>query len=238
MPSIPGVGMRGQVGGPADASAIGDAGWDFGPPDDAGFTACTYRTYQICGYATPCPSSVAGCEECVGAGGGVGVCDATFSQLDAQYCDEWCDDGQVCLMQLALCVPYPVGYLLERYTSEPPIVALADFSSWSNQPVPSPATCPAFSSFVPCGGPCGYCASGLKCAGRSPLHPFGLCVPYKPDFECSLQTTCPSPTDGCFIFSVDTAGQSAANVFGRCMPLDECQQIATEYPGGALCIGP
>lgn len=96
-----------------------------------------------------------------------------------------------------------------------------------------------------CGGPCGKtCAPDEVCTGRSPLHPYSLCLPDLRiagfGYTCRADgktPRCPQD-DYCFVFKVQPEAQAYANANGLCMGKAACQAAASALPGGALCVPP
>jgi hypothetical protein len=256
------------VGGDASDATTADATADV---VDAGtYTACTTpEGYEICGtpVALPqCPSSAADCEQCgcdiLGIPPSeycINLCAPTIGALnDAGWlkrgCDQWCDGSDICF-RLALgsysCVPFSIGQLLSQYEPDAPndtyrnLVRYGDLSAWTGQAISSAPTCPAVSGYELCCGACGACGSGDICAGRSPLHPWGVCVPEavpngqhqgKGDAGFNGPTVCtPSIGEGVFVFTVDAPSQDVAALYGRCMPIAMCQALAASFPGGGTC---
>jgi hypothetical protein len=239
---------------------------------DADFTSCTTpEGYQICatqGVLPICPTNTA-CEQCTcddfgGIPGCLGLCAPTVhTLLDAglltnRSCEKWCDEA-ICFSAIPTggpensayqCVPSSIGVLLGKYEQDAAsgyrnVVRYGDMSAWTGDPIPNIA-CPAVTGYALCGGACGACGdTGDICAGRSPLHPFGVCVPSQPpvgqdnslgDAGKNGPTTCASDAgEGAVAFIVDAPSQHLANQYGRCMPLATCQAIAGSFPGGATC---
>jgi hypothetical protein len=128
-------------------------------------------------------------------------------------------------------VPFDVG---EMFAENDAVdrVRYADWSSWTWQPLPTPTMCPTFPGFSICGGQCGGCASGYICTGRSPNHPYGMCVSNSAT-GCGSGWACP-PQQSCVVFA-DPGDQAVADLAGLCVPSSTCQALAADYPGGANC---
>ena len=152
-------------------------------------------------------------------------------------------DGEI-LLSLAesfsanlLSAPFNAGIIVANH-GQGDRVGYADRGVWTGDPLPLPKTCPAIPDVPTCGGFCGGCPVGEICTGRSPLHPYGICVPETAGI-CSRVAgvngdKC-SVSDGCFIFSVEPEHQKVADATGFCLPLAECQAIAAKLPGGGRC---
>lgn len=179
----------------------------------------------------------------------VGICDSTFSMIGERSCEDWCPDTELCSTYLspnvATCIPFSLGVMFEKYSTDPSIVHYGDFSSWTGDAIPNPQTCPSIDGFQACGGNCGGCTTGAVCSGRSPLHPVGVC--FTPlDKYCWTQqpgngfppTQGCSAGESCFIFTVDAPAQTIANQNGGCMATAKCQTLAAQLPGGGSCVNP
>jgi len=231
----------------------GDSGADAGR-DDAGYTTCTTpEGFAICGTTVPACSSSGSCGQCVPANDvPVGVCGSTYVSLPQRSCDDWCDQGEVCLDWIwdgaYWCAPFSLGVLLERHAAgHEEIARYGDLSAWTGDAIPEPATCPSVTGSQLCGGACAACAADNICAGRSPLHPWGVCVPDQPPSDQYHEpgdggfgpTTCsPDGGNAVFTFTVDPASQPVADRYGRCMPVAMCQALAANLPGGGRCTLP
>lgn len=150
-----------------------------------------------------------------------------------------CADGQVYVEAYAPKVwmpfPFDVGQLFAS-NGAADRVRYADWSAWTGDPLPLPATCPSFQGFSICGGDCDPCPPGQQCTGRSPQHPYGLCATLNPpSWWCDGTSGSCGNGEGCVIFTVSTADQPIANKGGICFPGAQCQAIASQYPGGASC---
>ena len=130
------------------------------------------------------------------------------------------------------CLPFDVGQLFAE-NGAANRVRYADWSAWTGAALPSPTSCPTFNGFSICGGNCTPCGSGNICTGRSPKHPYGLCVGGTNPGCGSPNWTCPSG-QSCMVF-VDPGEQAIADAQGMCFPTAECKAIASSYPGGADC---
>lgn len=243
------VGSCGGTRSDADAGrdGAGDVSADLGVPDDAGFTSCsTPENYRICGDNTSCPVGDSACTMCISVQGpkdhDVALCGETFVALFNRSCDKYCDDGQICLRPgggLSLsCMPYSLGPLFSKYTTDPDRIRYADLGKWTGDPLPRPATCPSDADFRVCGGNCGGCLAGEICTGRSPLHPYGFCLNAASVQSCAVGNAkwCQAGTEGCFVFKVQPEAQPLADTYGICLALAECNALATRLPGGGTCI--
>jgi hypothetical protein len=186
------------------------------------------------------------------AKGILAVCD---NDVEDQYYDDTdfvlidcghCVDGSVCInMGLEgpadACAPYELGVLFAA-NGGADRMAYAHASLWTGEPLPEPTDCPAIADVPICGGKCGECPAGQLCTGRSPLHPYGLCVPRPPE-DASEWKFCGSASDcgaetGCFRWKVQPEAQAVANKRGYCLPLATCQAAAASLPGGGTCVAP
>lgn len=123
-------------------------------------------------------------------------------------------------------VPFDVGTLLAQ-NGAASSVRYADWTPWTGAPLPSPDTCPSFADFTICGGNCGICKNDEFCTGRSPSHPYGICVPN--NIACAQDLwTC--PTGRACAFFPETQNRA-----GFCLTTSGCQNAVTEYPGGIEC---
>jgi hypothetical protein len=181
----------------------------------------------------------------------VGPLGPCVSQSDAESehsGDHDCPDGNILAespgfsagadpaLGLEWCLPFDYGSLfcsnggtsLLRYT---------DHSSGfdCSTPLPNPPTCPTVSGFQLCGPACGACSPGSVCTGRSPLHPFGLCLPnpYKPCLPGNHMNC--NNAQVCLSFKVDAQDQAVADHFGVCVDKIACAAMAAGYPGGVVC---
>jgi hypothetical protein len=181
-------------------------------------------------------------------------------------CQE-CTDGHVCVfesstnaqnfgpdssaaleMQIMGCTD--MGYA-EMYAlnGRSDLARYADRSAYTNAPLPTPSDCPSIAGLTLCGGACGDCATGYICVGRSPLHPYSLCVndftthpapPNVPTFCLRSDTNdCEDVNNPgalrCLTFKVDDASQPVADANSFCVDTAVCNAAAAAYPGGAYC---
>ena len=131
------------------------------------------------------------------------------------------------------CLPYDYASLYCANGSAS-LLSYSDHSTFDcSTPLPNPATCPSVMGFQLCGPACGDCMIG-PCTGRSPLHPFGLCLPSLA--TCSLGKTknC-APYQVCMSFKVAPEDQHRADMNGICVAANTCAAIAAGYPGGMVC---
>jgi len=140
--------------------------------------------------------------------------------------------------------PYEVGPLFAANGGAEQ-VRFADWSEWTGEPLPQPNTCPSFASFRVCGGNCGACKVGEICTGRSPSHPYSICVSTQtcgyvqaladagnPWFGCDADAG-----ESCLTFQSSDGGQALAdkNGNGFCVDSTACEEATTNYPGGVFC---
>lgn len=238
-----------------DASS--DAARDSGevPGSDGGYTQCTgpYGS-KLCGGPAMCN---VGCPEgrCSGDQSfpladptRLRICTVFGGSAGAGSHDCWqCTDGDVCIFadqeMVSLgfdgmrCLGPEFGVLLSM-NGHADWVRYADRSTYTGDPLPEPATCPQIPGLPLCGGPCGSCADGYVCIGRSPLHPYSLCVnKWKPSLPCKRGDSCIGavPPSRCLTFKVDGASQSVADANSLCVESAICDAAAKSYPGGAYC---
>ena len=251
----------GRIKGSSDAGTI--ASPDAGLPN--GWTTCTSPNGAIvCGGPgnqcdQACPHD--GCENVTVAGQqpALRACDdpataaASLGVDPSADCHE-CQDGDLCIdpapllplnptqepINENLCVisDYGALYSANGYGA---FVAYADHSTYTGDPLPVEATCPQIPGVPLCGGPCGSCPTGFSCTGRSPLHPYSLCLEDSvPDpagvtaYCCRGVNHCNAGRE-CFTFKVDDAGQQGADDKGLCINQATCEAAAAAYPGGAYC---
>lgn len=217
-----------------------------------------------CGNPCPVDSTGAGCvSEREGQPQELGVCDVGIFEIST--CDE-CSDSHVCVfgsvrdandfgpdssipnLEMASMACADVAYA-EMYAlnGRPDLARYADRSTYTNEPLPTPASCPNVGTLRLCGGACGDCPSGYICIGRSPLHPYSVCVndfttkvpPPNTPTSCirNLAGWCSSNGPGlqCLTFKVDAASQTIADENSICVDKAICQAAAVAYPGGAFC---
>jgi hypothetical protein len=141
-----------------------------------------------------------------------------------------CTDGNVCWG--------PEFGVLLSMNGHADWVRYPDRSTYTGDPLPEPATCPQIPGLPLCGGACGACADGYVCIGRSPLHPYSVCVnKWKPSLPCKRGDSCIGavPPSRCLTFKVDSASQSVADANSLCVESAICDAAAKSYPGGAYC---
>ena len=238
---VPGTG-GGAAGGAAGSSGSG-GGTDAGAGTDAGWTDCSAPDWSGCN--TPdCPDQRTGCTVCFDYTDHLmSSCAESLQHVDFSDIPP---DGRIFLSdQPAFTtaplylegVPYNAGILVAKH-GQADRLGYADRGVWTGDPLPMPKTCPSIPDVPTCGGYCGGCPLGQVCTGRSPLHPYGICIPHDAGV-CSHVTgingsKC-SSSEGCFIFKVEAAHQTVADATGFCVPLKECQAMAANLPGGGFC---
>lgn len=224
-----------------------------------GWTQCAAPTGDhLCGReGTPCacgpsPSSCAqqsgscdclnGAELIVGQPDDISIC--ATSQIDqADFYD--CPDGQIMLMapttdwkkpgDVDHCAPFDFGVLYAK-NGWAKAVRYVDWAPFTGDPLPTPSTCPQVQGIQLCGGPCGNsCPDGSVCTGRSPLHPYSVCLPVRPP-----NSPGPGGTGwGCFAFALPSPqDQALAKAAWNSVPGDWCQAAAKNLPGGGVCSIP
>jgi hypothetical protein len=145
-------------------------------------------------------------------------------------------DGKICLGPGLLSAPYDMGVLFAK-NGGAARVSYADNGLWTDAALPDPASCPTEKGFQLCGPHCAQCPSSQVCTGRSPLHPYGLCVPTHTANYCRNGCDSDAGPGGCLIWLVEAQAQKLADENAFCMPLPQCQAAAAGYPGGGVqCI--
>jgi hypothetical protein len=187
------------------------------------------------------PPNEPGCDACAFPNSDITMClNAPYLAWDEPFQDcPGCKDGGVCLDPngdgdgFPICVPWDIGalYGVNGFGTR---VRYEDFGLWTGDPLPEPATCPNLPGVDICGGHCGGCPSGEHCTGRSPLHPYGICVPAQLDF-CGIGCTPCGAGLGCFTYKVQPAAQAVADAIGICFPQATCENMAANLPGGGTC---
>ena len=173
------------------------------------------------------------------------ICESTVANaFNGRGCNESCADGDVCAIvtvssahpevRVYFCVSEELGRLYQANGGADRL-RYADWSDWTNAPVPTSPTCPTVSGFGICGGACPTCGLGELCTGRSPLHPYSLCIPDNNAYCTKAKPGCPAG-QSCFLFTVQADAQSFADAAGYCMPTAACKAAQGGYPGGATCL--
>lgn len=258
---------------PLDGGLDGAA--DAGPRPDSGFTACSSPAgYNLCNgpCGAACPPDKDGNPGCASDQPGMpdpvdlGICETTgalsgwVAAASGFGCNQ-CADGHVCVLstqRLWRTSPVETFDIMECATRDfaimytlaghPEMARYADRSAYTDQPLPEPATCPSVPGITLCGGACGGCPQGYACVGRSPLHPYSLCVnEAAPKEYGGLADTCERSNPNscwsdfydwrCLTFEVDGASQPVADAHGLCVDRAICDAAAQGYPGGAFCTG-
>jgi len=176
----------------------------------------------------------------------VGVCWADTAESDWR-CDG-CSIGDGCLQRRPgewICVPIDVCDALWDLGARD-VCRYADKSRYDHRPIPSGTTgCPANAStssftYRACGGDCPPCVAGQRCNGVAPDHPFGICngpfgsTAYDPSYSCGTSPPCHG-ADVCAVPDVAQADLSVGEAYGTCMPVNNCFQFASDFPGGLRC---
>jgi hypothetical protein len=224
------VGCGGSTSAARDAGAL-DAG-----PAPLGPDGCASESgYLICGGTHDCPTHSDACLYCISDPGNVGLC-GTTATTGPGICP-LCDDGNVCIRVVEQapyqCLPFDVGQLFAENGSADR-VRYTDWSAWTGQALPRPADC-GDGGLPLCGGLCSPCPKGSTCTGRSPLHPYGFCVPSSWN-DCTRSAPNCDSGNRCFIFTDAPDAQAVADQYGLCLPTAECQALAAGYPGGGACV--
>jgi len=167
------------------AGAGGGAGLDAGLDPDASLAECVSAAgARICGAKAGCFSEDSSCE-CFwflgapeeGDVADYSVCGDAFDVIPLRICG-YCFDGEVCarLPNAPFCVPEDLGAKLWARGAGDQVL-YADYTTYTGEPLPRPAACPApVADVTLCGGSCGGCGPEHFCTGRSPTHPYGICL--------------------------------------------------------------
>lgn len=230
------------TGGSGGASG-GDGGSVAGGAGGSGWTECSTPHHAFCG-VPECPEGRPGCSLCAFAKdpGLHGTC---VESLDPDEVGYKAADGRIFVSEtasitapfLVLEATFSAGVFLSAH-GQAARLAYADRGVWTGAPLPSPETCAPISGIEICGGFCGGCPIGQICTGRSPKHPYGLCVAIMGGV-CSLNPevvgdACES-TERCFVFEVEAEHQPMADGRGFCLAKEACQAAALSLPGGGRC---
>lgn len=205
--------------------------------------------FQICGYAAGCFIDGPGCRcvSCLGLDpnkpSDVGICGGlcAFFQPIPAHCGN-CRDGQVCLSPLepfdalgSYCVSESLAHLYWIH-GVGNRVAYADFTPYTGEPLPLPSTCPGLSGELTLCGPncpCGSSDADLRyCSGRSPTHPWGICIIYN-GINCTSAADC-ALNQACLRLTAPDL-TPPVNVPAVCVNQPDCAQLAASVPGGAQC---
>lgn len=237
-----GSGGLGGAGGSGGAAGSGGDAGGTGGTGGSGWTECSTPDYEFCG-VPECPVRP-GCSLCTTTKG-LGLYGTCAESLLPDEVGYKAADGRLFISESASIVspflvreaPFTAGVFLASH-DQAARVAYADRGVWTGEPLPMPETCAPIAGIEICGGFCGGCAVGHICTGRSPRHPYGLCVPIKAGI-CSLDPKingdpCES-NERCFVFEVEPAHQPMADARGFCLVKEVCQAAAANLPGGGRC---
>lgn len=234
----------GGSGGAAAGGAGVDGGTSGAGGADAGSTPCSAPDWEGCG-VPECPGGRPGCQWCGGSEqlGLVFPCAESLDPNERMFAPA---DGMLLLDTGASFtdlppvweqIPFSAALIVASFGQEERL-GYADRGKWTGEPIPEPSDCPSFADVPTCGGYCGGCPVGEICTGRSPLHPYGLCIPTTAGI-CSLVPEVNGdpcePDEGCFVFTVEPDHQEVADARGFCLPLAQCQAAAALLPGGGRC---
>ncbi len=235
----------------SSSTAGGAAGTGASHPDCA-----TANAVRLCGGSKAC--AWLGPPTCPGTGctaaldvnaftpSGAGVCWADVDDAAARQCVA-CRDGDVCVQRYddqLVCVAEEVCAGLWDLGATT-VCRYADKVRYDRRPLPSATGCPSTGQIHFCGGGCPPCPGTMGCTGRSPDHPFGLCVPMTAQGEfqgvaCSNTAAECHPGQfndtACGVFSVPTVDDSAARRYGVCLDRKGCLIIRDALPGGFRCL--
>jgi hypothetical protein len=216
-----------------------DASFDAGPVVTGPDGCVSESGYLVCRGRAECPIMSAQCLDCLGEPDATGLCVTEAMGTTGAGACPLCDDGNVCVRVFDnapyQCLPFDVGQLFAANGSADR-VRYEDWSSWTGQALPRPTDC-GDAGLPLCGGLCQPCSPGAVCTGRSPRHPFGLCVPTSWTPCTRSAPTCTTAGNMCIIFDDDQDAQALADRNGLCIPTAECKALGQGYPGGATCAG-
>jgi hypothetical protein len=237
------AGGAGGSASPASSTSAGAAG---AGGADAGWTACESPAgFEVCGASLEnCPPDEPGCRVCTDPSLPISVCgnDAFYAWgQPVQSCPGAKDSG-VCLNTNGPETGYPIGVpwdigALYGANGFGTWVRYEDWGLWTGDPLPEPAVCPNLPGINICGGHCGGCPPDTYCTGRSPLHPYGICVPTKL-VVCGVGSLPCGAGLGCFVYKVQPEAQAYADEWGICFPQATCENMAANLPGGGTCTTP
>ena len=252
----------------------GDAGAEHDDFDGT-VTACSAGAAMLCGAAcgNTCPYKQSDGTGCMQPGDNDGSALSLCNTLDGGIifstvsCNE-CLDGHACTVTTSeVPVTATASDLFAQMVCDDvrfaemfalngrlDLARYPDRSAYTGDPLPPPPTaCPSVPGIQLCGGACGECAAGYVCIGRSPEHPYSLCVndwtkqiPSFPQPVCIRDAgtidggfvgSCYDGNDKfrCLTFKVDDASQPIADQFSLCVDKSICLAAAAGYPGGAFC---
>ncbi|MEB2313666.1 MAG: hypothetical protein OZ928_17615, partial [Polyangiaceae bacterium] len=244
VPASGGAGGAGGHGASAGAGASGGGGGASGAAGaapDGGFvpqTPCSTPDWEGCG-PPDCPAPRPGCSFCDVEISDEALVSPCFETYDDYSFGLSPPDGLILLSQEPdftkawNYLPYSAGVMIAAH-GQSARLGYADRGVWTGEPLPMPTTCPEIPDVHPCGGYCGGCPVGQLCTGRSPLHPYGLCV--REGHVCSTTNDWPCEKgERCFVFTVEPEHQQVADSAGFCLPLAVCQASAAHLPGGGRC---
>jgi hypothetical protein len=236
------TGMDGGGDAATDSASSGDA--------FAGYTRCSAPNGDmLCGGACGdgCPGKCQPPREPDGgftATGGLAAC----GNASAGFLCYKCSDGDLCIDFFDVSPPPAPDAFASTYEETHESIGVmfalngfgdhvryADRSAYTETPIPPPPTsCPNVSGLQLCGGACGSCPDKSVCMGRSPLHPYSICVPELQQGTQFDVEQCKRGQPTCFVFEVDSASQPVADQNGVVVTPAQCA-VAAQYPGGAFC---
>jgi hypothetical protein len=226
----------GAAGGASSAaSGSGLSGTGGGAAGGSSSKCVSPEGYAVCHGPAACPVSSSACLQCEDSGtDALSLClNPTFD-----FSDPPCEDGLIVIAPVAgqmpapfICTPFDLGVLFAANGGESRVRYL-DFGDWTGTALPSPSECPTIPGVPLCGESCGACPAHQTCTGRSPLHPYSMCVPR---FSFAALADQCSKEQGFFKFRVEADAQPVADLNGYCLPIAVCQAAAAGLPGGGIC---
>jgi hypothetical protein len=229
---------------PGNSVPEGGVGIDAGLSPDAKIEDClSDEGVHVCGTSAGCYQAGPDCD-CALSGTPfgpetdagvpeVGVCLNTLDGLSLRPCGS-CYDGEVCVKLYyddPVCTSESLGRLLWVHGAVDRVL-YADLTPYTGEPLPEPTECPSDNGELElCGGNCGGCGADQYCSGRSPTHPYGICVD-SGIVHCDNSSFC---EDGQACLLLATSSASGALFPSTCVNADSCASLASSVPGGAVC---
>jgi hypothetical protein len=231
-------------------SVVQDGGVSDGGATDAEASVLTQcessRGPRVCAGPNSCSFGDNGCANCWRGGtlDGLGLCQSAKGPL--QYTVNQCiaaPDGMICIAPdptnpTTFTVIGDIDWgLLFLKNGAGDRVRYADMSLFTGDPLPTPTSCDSGVTAVKtCGGHCGGCGADEICHGRSPLHPFGICVKVNDGGPCTSKKFKCATGSSCFVWTVQPSAQADADGAGYCFPTAQCDNLAATLPGGGKCV--
>jgi len=237
--------VDGGSGGAAGGGASGGTGGlDAGLDPDAALAECVSEAgVRICGAEAGCFEDGSSCK-CLRGWGlskdpdpipGFSVCNDVFDIIPIRPCG-YCFDGEVCarLPTTPFCVPEDLGASLWARGAGDQVL-YADYTPYTGEPLPRPSECPApVADVTLCGGSCGGCGPEYFCTGRSPTHPYGICLDLSV-FSCNNGEDC-AQGEACLRLSDGPDALDPLILYpSLCVSQADCPLYESAIPGGITC---